>query len=44
MNNNGFALYQQSTSISNQIEKVKMFPTTKSAFYVCSSIFLIQIY
>ncbi len=50
VNKNGFALYQQSTSISNQIEKwssqiekVKMLPTTKSAFYVCSSVVLIWI-
>ncbi len=50
VNKNGFALYQQSTSISNQIEKwssqiekVKMLPTTKSTFYVCSSGVLIWI-
>jgi hypothetical protein len=44
MNNNGFALYQQSISISNQIEKMKMFSITKSALYICSFIVLIQIY
>ncbi len=51
VNKNGFALYQQSNSISNQIEKwssqiekVKMLRTTKSAFYVCSSTVLIWIW
>jgi hypothetical protein len=46
-----FVFYQQCTSISNQvekwnsqIEKVNMFPITKSTFYVCSFIILIQIY
>jgi hypothetical protein len=49
VNNNGFVFYQQSTSLSNQVEwnsqiEVNMLPTTKSTFYVCSSTVLIQIY
>jgi hypothetical protein len=44
MNNNDFLFISNLLGFSNHIEKVKMFPITKSAFYGCSSIFLIQIY